>query len=842
MTLAIKSVLTSQVDFTGEFPVSNKTMALWRFNETAPDSNNMIADASGFNRDFYVSAWSGTSASFPASRLGRFFRQNIINPTSEKTHLIATNDGGFFTDLGEKIVVGGWINPTTYSIGQTFIPIFNTRQGPGQPIFYVSLYQGRPRLMLYNASGTLIYDQSETPPITLKNNGWYFFASIIEVNNKQVQNLLCDRSDGAVWQSPIRSFTGELNKSCTADIVMGMHANTYYYAGGFDDWFYEKDSDLNMDDLIFYFKSSLLANGGDSSSDVDALKEAGAVLLKETDGSYPSSGILYTTAALCNLSGTGRVSVTSEYTAGITSISLVETSTSDDLDSWTAWQTIGSSGELQSPNKTYIRYRITLTTQDSSKTPKLLEIQLHDIPRPPYEKLGFARPVVLNSDGAWESVLDNAFDILVTSEVNGADILEFKLPFHDPKRETLDNEKQVQIVNDVYRIRTIKDEKSSDGKVVTIVYAEAAFYDLSFSTEKEARDFIAETPDAPMNYALLGTGWSVGNVTVTTKRTWQSTEKNALSILRATQNIHGGDLIFDSANRLVHLLTFGGTDSGALFSYKKNMKSIERVVDTRSLVTRLYVYGKDGMTFASINGNKEYVEDFSYSSEVRVGTLDASSFTNPYQMLEFANMRLSQYAKPRISYVLSAMDLSVLTGYEHETWKLGDIVTVHDKELNLLVKTRVVRRQYNLQEPWKTVLELSTKLRELGDSSAQWDKAADILSSTDVLDRQEVKDLVPFNHLRNSRADDGMTYWLNSGFTVDPNNGVSGDASFMAEGVLGMTKSLSQTVYPANRRSYTLSAQIASENLQKGTNGQVGIEVLIEYEDGTTETRLIELF
>jgi len=426
--------------------------------------------------------------------------------------------------------------------------------------------------------------------------------------------------------------------------------------------------------------------------------------------------------------------------------------------------------------------------------------------------------------------------------LRGADVLEFKLPFHDPKRDTLDNEKQVQIVNDVYRIRTIKDEKSTDGKVITIVYAEAAFYDLSFSVEKEARNFTADLPNAPMNYALLGTGWSVGNVTVSTKRTWESTERNALSILRATQNIHGGDLIFDSANRLVHLLTFGGIDSGALFSYKKNMKSIERTVDTRSLITRLYVYGKDGMTFASINGNKEYVEDYSYSSEIRIGTLDASSFTNPYQMLDFANMRLAEYAKPRISYVLSAMDLSVLTGYEHEAWNLGDIVTVHDKELNLYVKTRVIRRQYNLQEPWKTILELSTKLRELGDSSAQWDKAADVLSSTDVLDRQEVKDLVPFNYLRNSRADDGMSYWLNSGFSVDPNNGVSGDASFMADGILGMTKSLSQTVYPANRRSYTLSAQIASENLQKGANGQVGIEVLIEYEDGTTETRLIELF
>ena len=39
-----------------------------------------------------------------------------------------------------------------------------------------------------------------------------------------------------------------------------------------------------------------------------------------------------------------------------------------------------------------------------------------------------------------------------------------------------------------------------------------------------------------------------------------------------------------------------------------------------------------------------------------------------------------------------------------------------------------------------------------------------MLASTDVIDRQEVKDLVPFNHLRNSRADSGMNYWLNSGF------------------------------------------------------------------------------
>lgn len=203
-------------------------------------------------------------------------------------------------------------------------------------------------------------------------------------------------------------------------------------------------------------------------------------------------------------------------------------------------------------------------------------------------------------------------------------------------------------------------------------------------------------------------------------------------------------------------------------------------------------------------------------------------------MLEFAQLRLAELAQPRISYVMSAMDLSVLTGYEHETWKLGDIVMVYDDELNLSIKTRIVRRQYNLQEPWKTVLELSTTLRELGDASAQWDKMSDQLSQSTVI--QDMKDMVPFNHLRNSRADDGLhigKFWI----WIDTEHGVSGTATFKAAGVLGMTKSMAQTVYPSSRKSYTFSAEIASENLQRGETGQVGVEIVIEYEDGSIETR-----
>lgn len=841
--MALKTILNKQTDFTGEFPVEYAKSGLWRFNDLTVDENNCVIDSSGLDRKMEIVNYAGTTASLQNGQKGGLIRININNPSVEKTYLKVTNDGTFFSDMGERIIVGGWMIPTTYSVGNTYCPILNTRYGPGQPIFYLSLFAGRPRVMLYNSSGTLILDQTTTPPFSLINGGVYFICMVIEPNNKNANIVLGDWNSGVSWVSPTYAFTATLNPSCTADIVMGMHADAYWYAGRFDDWFFDMDSNLTTDDLVDYFNSSLSANGGDTSGSVDGITEPGVVTLRKIDGIYPTEGTLYTTPATCNLSGVGRVSVTSEYISGVTAVGVIETSTSDDLVNWSNWTAIAADGKLVSPNRAYIRFRITLTTTDTSKTPRILDIRLYDIPKSPYERIGFARPVVLDRNGALEAVLENAYNIVVTSEINGEDTLSFMIPYRDAKRTFIDSEKKIQIVDDIYKVRTMTDTKDGEGNLATEVYAEAEFYDLTFSVRKEEHKFDAETAEAAMAYALEGTEWSVGTVNVRTKRTWTSTEKNALSILRSVADLHGGDLVFDCPNRLVHLLTVYGTDSGALFAYKKNMKSIKRVVDTRSLVTRLYAIGSDGLTFADINGGKAYVEDYTFSSDIRISTLDCSSFTNPYQMKEYTEMRLAQYSKPNISYVLNAMDLSVLTGYEHEAWSLGDYVHVEDKDLGLSVTTRVIRREYNLQEPWNTVLELSTTLKNLGSSASQWDNVADSLEGTSMVTNNDIREMVPFNLLRNSRGDDAMAYWVNSGFETDGDKGMSGSASFKATGVAGMTKSMAQTIYPANRSSYTLSAQIASENLEKlSSDSQVGIEVVIEYEDGTTETRFIDLY
>lgn len=391
-TKAVKK-LSTQDAFTGQVPSSWGADGLWRFNESEPDSSTSLTDSSGKGRSAVISGWSGTTASLPTGRLGRSFRMNINDPQTEKTYLKVTNDGTIFQTFGETIAVGGWFMPTTYSVGNTFCPLFNTRYGPGQPILYLSLLSGKPRIMLYDSTGTLILDKSVTPSFTLENAAWYFIACLIKPVAKTAQYILGSRSTGAVWESDVLGFTGTLNASCTADLVWGMHADSYWYAGNFDDWFLDCDSDLTADDISLWFRESLSANAADSDAIVDGLTTEDAVTLKATSGAYPSSGTLTTAAVTYGIEGTCLVSVDADLPDG-TGIG-VETSTSDDLMAWSDWAATGDDGSVKSAAGQYIRFRLTLATTDTSTTPTLRSISLSVPGESAFRKL------VINAHSRW---------------------------------------------------------------------------------------------------------------------------------------------------------------------------------------------------------------------------------------------------------------------------------------------------------------------------------------------------------------------------------------------------------------------------------------------------------
>lgn len=382
--VAAKSINTQDY-FTGQIPSNWGKDGLWRFNDNAPDADTCLADSSGKGRKLYINNWSGTTAVIKKDgHLGNYFKMNLNDPGTEKSYLKLTNDGTLFSSIGDRLAVGGWFQPTTYSVGNTYCPILNTRSGPGNPIVYLSLYSGQPRFMFYNASGTLIYDNTFDPGFVLENGGWYFMACLIKPAERAASFFAGDRKSGVIWTKD-DALTGDLNRSCTADLVWGMHAGTYWYAGGFDEWFLDCDSDLTPSEIISWFKRSLSANGADASSDVDGLTAENKVRLRAVNGVYSGSGMLTTAAAEYGIKGKGYVRLDASLPAG-TKVN-VETSVSNDLTTWSNWQAPAADGEISSQGESYIRFRVTLSTTDTSVTPVINAIELSTPGESSFKKL-----------------------------------------------------------------------------------------------------------------------------------------------------------------------------------------------------------------------------------------------------------------------------------------------------------------------------------------------------------------------------------------------------------------------------------------------------------------------
>ena len=451
------------------------------------------------------------------------------------------------------------------------------------------------------------------------------------------------------------------------------------------------------------------------------------------------------------------------------------------------------------------------------------------------------RPIILDQNQNAVAVLENSYDIELDQEVNSVDELRFNLPFTDPKREFVKNENLVQMFSTLYIIREVIIRKGGSEPYVE-VYAEALWYDLQFSDPLKTTSWTDATAYQMLSDILFGTGWAVGTVELTNKRTMSLDEQtdNALKGVTAVRNLFGGTLVYDTANRLVNLVEETTIHSGASIVYRKNMSEIEASYDTKDLVTRLYVYGKGGLTIEPANNGVKYIENYDYTKQKRVRSIKDERFTNPFYLKEWAEEQLKIMSKPQATYRTTAQDLSNLSGLEHEKFEIGHLVRVYDKELEMDVNTRIMKWTYNVAEPWKTKIELETTVKGLSELLTG-DIGSEGASAEDAVERQEMLNLMVFNYLLNSRADDGFSYWTNSGWDVDAVNGFSGPASFKAQGEIGIKKELKQTVYPSHREAYSLSFRAFAENIVKGPNGRVGINVKITYDDGTVDEQFIPL-
>lgn len=449
------------------------------------------------------------------------------------------------------------------------------------------------------------------------------------------------------------------------------------------------------------------------------------------------------------------------------------------------------------------------------------------------------RPIILNQEREPVAILENSFNVVLSQEVKGMDEITFSLPTNDSKREFIQNENIVQMFDTLYVIREIVERKKDR---VTEVFAEAIWYDLQYADILTETDFEDELASNIMESALQGTGWGVGTVEFTSRRSLTvDIDTNRLELLGEVEELFNGELEFDTQAQLVHLRRPIGEHSGASIMFEKNAEDIEALYDTKDLITRLYIYGREDMSIEDANDGIEYVENYQYTDLVRVRTYKDDRFTNPFHLKEVAEEALETMSKPRASYTISMADLSSRAGLEHEDFKIGSIVRIYDEELGIDLETRIMSWDYNVIEPYNTSLTLESKAKTLSELLADVDDFGNSFESGDSVEKSEMLDLSVFNYLLNSRADDGFAYWENNGWEIDPSSGSSGNASFKAEGTPGRRKELYQTVYPSNHTNYALSFRSRTRDLEVHENGRVGVEVTIKYHDGTEEKQFIPL-
>lgn len=203
-------------------------------------------------------------------------------------------------------------------------------------------------------------------------------------------------------------------------------------------------------------------------------------------------------------------------------------------------------------------------------------------------------------------------------------------------------------------------------------------------------------------YAILyGSGWSVGTVDVLGKFDLESEKTSILDNIKAIKDLWGGILIFDSLNKTVSLRSEEAYQpyNGYGIRFRFNETGLERNI-RKNIVTRLYVYGKDGLNIAASNNGKEYLEDYSYTSTPLYGLIENNDISNVGDLIVWGKRELEKLSTPQVTLKISLIDRPLLEG-SGVSFSVSDIVDVVDDDLSeSRYRARVTEKKYDFFRPW----------------------------------------------------------------------------------------------------------------------------------------------
>lgn len=321
----------------------------------------------------------------------------------------------------------------------------------------------------------------------------------------------------------------------------------------------------------------------------------------------------------------------------------------------------------------------------------------------------------------------------ITSSLGGSKTMQFDISPQSSEYRVIAEEERIEYDGVYYNVKSINERRTT-----ATVNAEIDLDGLKgkiFSTFKyDTISFVQA-----MSTALDGTGWSVvGAGLVTAKRSFDLTDVTPLDIVNTCTNKTMYNVSFDVDNirKILNVSVPATLANNVFFSDELNLKELTFKGSSSGFATRLYAYGKDGLSFAKINNGKEYIDNNSYSDKVIATVWRDERYTKAESLLADAQEKLKELALPERSYVCEIIDLAKLNKIEYSEFyiRLNSVITLIDRRRNKRLEHTVVEIKEYPNEPLNNTVTLSTSPEKI--SRKLIDNATRINQISTTVDKQ----------------------------------------------------------------------------------------------------------
>lgn len=184
-----------------------------------------------------------------------------------------------------------------------------------------------------------------------------------------------------------------------------------------------------------------------------------------------------------------------------------------------------------------------------------------------------------------------------------------------------------------------------------------------------------------------------------------------LEVIQACVDTYGVVFRFDVKNKIVRAYTLTDFQPiGSFASRELNLTEINYKGKSTDFYTRLYAYGKDGLSFADINNGLPYVDYNEYSDKVICAYWEDDRYTVAENLLAAAQETVKTGGTPQRSYECSVYDLAATNPemYSWQDFSLFSVVKLIDDIKGISLNYQVVERQVYPYYPEKNVVTLSS--------------------------------------------------------------------------------------------------------------------------------------